>query len=82
MKYINKKQYRKIRAAMMLHGVTNESIATSVKPTVTPNYVTFVITGRRVGYRIREAIAKACGVAVTEFWPDEDPEEPELPQAA
>jgi len=66
----NTRQYRKIRSTMMLHGVTNQQIAAQER--VTENYVTFVITGRRVGYRIRRAIAAACGVAVTELWPDEE----------
>jgi len=62
---------------MMNEGVTNKQIA--AQESVTESYVTFVITGRRVGHRIRKAIADACGVAVSEFWPDEDAD---LPQAA
>lgn len=73
----NTNQYRKIRSTMMLHGVTNQQIAAQEK--VTENYVTFVITGRRVGYRIRKAIAAACGVKVTDLWPGD---ESELPKAA
>jgi len=64
-------QYRKIRSTMMLHGVTNQQIA--AQENVTESYVTFVITGRRVGRRIRRAIAQACGVAVSELWPDDEP---------
>lgn len=71
-------QYRKIRATMMQHGITLKQIAQ--KEEVTESYVTFVVTGRRVGHRIRRAIAAACGVPVTELWPDE--EDPELPAAA
>ncbi len=62
---------------MMLHGVTNQEIAT--QEGVTENYVTFVVTGRRVGYRIRRAIARACGVSVKYLWPDTDDD---LPEAA
>lgn len=71
------RQYRKIRSVMMLHGVTIKQIAE--QENVTENYVSFVVTGRRVGHRIRRAIANACGVQVTELWPDE---ETDLPQAA
>lgn len=71
-------QHRKIRSTMMLHGVTQAQIAE--RENVSENYVTRVVTGRNVGHRIRRAIAKACGVPVTELWPDE--EEPDLPAAA
>ncbi len=78
-------QHRKIRATMVLHGVTQGQIAAQEK--VSEGYVTFVVTGRRVGHRIRAAIARACGVSVTELWPDEKPDEeepddPEMPAAA
>ncbi len=72
------KQYRNIRATMMKHGVMLKEIA--AQQAVTESYVTFVVTGRRVGHRIRRAIAEACGVPVTELWPDE--EDPELRRAA
>lgn len=62
-------QHRKIRATMMLNGVTQTKIA--AQEGVTESYVTFVVTGRRVGHRIRRAIAAACGVPVTDLWPDE-----------
>lgn len=61
-------QYRTIRATMMQHGVTLNRIAEIEG--VTPGYVTFVVTGRRQGYRIRAAIAKECGVSIETFWPD------------
>lgn len=61
-------QYRNVRAQMMLAGVTNEMIA--VKEQVTPIYVTYVVTGRRQGYRIRRAIAAACNQGVADLWPD------------
>lgn len=73
-------QYRKIRSTMMLHDVQLKDIAAQEK--VTESYVTFVVTGRRVGHRIRRAIAAACGVPVTELWPDEETDEPKLPEAA
>lgn len=78
---ITEAQYRKIRSAMMLKGVTNIGIAE--REHVTDNYVTYVLTGRRKGYRIRRAIAEECGVAYEALWPDEEePEEPKLPEAA
>lgn len=74
-------QYRKIRATMMQEGVTLVQIAK--QEDVTETYVTYVVTGRRVGRRIRRAIAKACKVAVSYLWPDEtDEHDPELPKAA
>lgn len=66
-------QYRKIRALMMEHGVTNIQIAN--QEGVSEVYVTYVITGRRTGYRIRRAIAKAIGTAVEVLWPDTPPEQ-------
>jgi lambda repressor-like predicted transcriptional regulator len=71
-------QHRKIRATMMLHGVMLAHIAK--REDVTEGYVTYVITGRRKGYRIRKAIAEECGVPYGELWPDED--DPDLPEAA
>lgn len=62
---------------MMLHGVKVAHIAEREK--VTDNYVTYVITGRRKGYRIRKAIAEECGVAYGELWPEDDSD---LPEAA
>lgn len=61
-------QYRKIRALMFEHGVTCVGIAEQEK--VTGTYVTFVVTGRRTGYRIRRAIAKAVNQPVEALWPD------------
>lgn len=65
-------RYRFIRSEMMLAGITNEMIAD--KEQVTPIYVTYVITERRKGYRIRRAIAAACNKAVADLWPDTPPE--------
>lgn len=64
----NTYQYRKIRALMFEHGVTCVKIAEQEQ--VSDTYVTFVITGRRTGYRIRRAIAAACQVGVADLWPD------------
>jgi len=65
-------QYRNVRAQMMLAGVTNEMIAE--KEQVTPIYITYVVTGRRQGYRIRRAIASACKLRVVDLWPDTPPQ--------
>lgn len=66
-------QHRKIRATMMLHGVTHDRVAAIGKVTV--NYVTYVVTGRRKGYRIRRIIAAECGVPYEELWTDENDSE-------
>lgn len=57
-----------IRALMAANKVTNASIAKEEK--VTPEYVSYVITGQRTGYRIRRAIARRCNVTVEFIWPD------------
>ena len=80
MKAINDLHPRRVRAAMYERGITNKLIAN--QESVSEIYVTFVVNGRRKGYRIREAIAKACGLKVKDLWPDEDPEDPEMPEAA
>lgn len=67
----------RVRAIMSAHKVTNRQIADNQK--VTEVYVSNVVNGKRVGHRIRSAIANACGVTVSYIWPDEDSE---LPQAA
>ena len=64
----NTSQYRKIRSLMFEHGITCVRIAELEQ--VSDTYVTFVITGRRTGYRIRRAIAAACKVGVADLWPD------------
>lgn len=64
----NTHQYRKIRSLMFEHGVTCVKIAEQEK--VSDTYVTFVITGRRTGYRIRRAIAAAVQKSVADLWPD------------
>jgi hypothetical protein len=66
--------HRKVRSRMFLYGVTNQQIAEEVTPPVTENYVTYVITGRRKGYRIRAAIAEACDTTVEELFSIDDSE--------
>ncbi len=61
-------QYRRIRALMFEHGVTCVGIAEQER--VSDTYVTFVVTGRRTGYRIRRAIAAAVNQPVEALWPD------------
>jgi hypothetical protein len=62
---------------MSAHQVTNRQIAETEN--ISEVYVSYVVNGKRVGRRIRRAIAAACGVSVTYLWPDD---ESELPQAA
>jgi hypothetical protein len=64
----NTSQYRRIRSLMFEHDVTCVKIARQEQ--VSDTYVTFVVTGRRTGYRIRRAIAAACSVPVEQLWPD------------
>ena len=67
---ITPQQHRKIRAAMMIADVKIARIMEREK--VSDTYVTYVITGRRKGYRIRRAIAEECGVPYADLWPDEN----------
>lgn len=64
----NTHQYRKLRSLMFEHGVTCTGIAHLCG--VSDTYVTFVVTGRRTGYRIRRAIAAAVNQPVEVIWPD------------
>jgi hypothetical protein len=57
-----------IRALMEAHRITNVDVA--IEEDVTPMYVSYVIHGKRTGYRIRRAIARKCGVQVETLWPD------------
>lgn len=68
----NTSQYRRIRSLMFEHGVTCVEIAK--REQVTDTYVTFVLTGRRTGYRIRRAIAAAVQTPVGVLWPDTPPQ--------
>lgn len=57
-----------IRARMVLLGITVVSVA---KPLlVCPEAVTMVIHNKRRSPYIRQAIADAIGVPVTEIWPE------------
>ncbi|MDH4319920.1 MAG: helix-turn-helix domain-containing protein [Desulfobulbaceae bacterium] len=58
---------RKIRSWIVLAGVTQTAIAESIG--VKPSSVNDVIAGRRKTKRIREAIAKAIKMPVSEIWP-------------
>ena len=61
-------QMRQIRAEMVKTGVSNAQIARDED--VSAVYVYYVLIGKRTGYRIRRAIAKATGVPVEKLWPD------------
>lgn len=58
---------RKARSLMVLKGVTNRQIASSVH--VTETWVSLVATGKRRSDRVRAAIAKAVGKRVDDLWP-------------
>jgi hypothetical protein len=62
-----------ITALMKANKVTNVQVAK--EEGVTPMYVSFVINDKRVGYRIRRAIARKCHVPVEVLWPDTPPEQ-------
>ncbi len=63
-----KEQYLTVRSIMVRNGVTNRQIAK--QENVRENYVYMILAGQRTGYRIRRAIASACGVTVADLWPD------------
>lgn len=63
-----KEQYLNVRSIMVRNGVTNRQIAKETG--VRENYVYMILAGERTGYRIRRAIAAACGVSVADLWPD------------
>lgn len=80
---IPKTQQRLIRGTMISKGVTNAAICDYAKEKgkpITDNYVTYVVTGRRKGYRVRQLIAEKCGVPYSYLWPDED--DPHIRSAA
>jgi lambda repressor-like predicted transcriptional regulator len=54
----------------MLNGIENNDIATLAG--VHPVYVSYVLHGHRIGWRVRIVIAQALGVAVQELWPDKE----------
>jgi DNA-binding transcriptional regulator YdaS (Cro superfamily) len=59
---------RKIDSLLALNGVTRISIARNLG--IRREYIYQIVTGERTGYRIRPAIASACGVTVSDLWPD------------
>lgn len=61
-------QARKIKALMMLAGVTNLGIAR--QSGVSKTWVSLVLHGHKQSARIRLAIARALGVSVEELWPE------------
>ena len=61
-------RFREIRAEMVKKGVSNAQIARDEK--VSPVFVYYVLSGKRAGYRIRRAIAKAVDLPVEKLWPD------------
>lgn len=64
-------QMRIIRAEMVRAGVSNAQIARDEQ--VSTVYVYYVLIGKRPGYRIRRAIAKAVNKPVEKLWPDTPP---------
>jgi lambda repressor-like predicted transcriptional regulator len=71
-KMSTQERFRFIRAAMVRAGVTNAQIARDEK--VSTEYVYYVLSQKRTGYRIRLAIAHAVDVPVEDLWPDTPPE--------
>jgi transcriptional regulator with XRE-family HTH domain len=63
-----KERYRYIRSLMVLNNVTNAEIAEEAK--VSREYVYYVMSGQRTGYRLRRVIAEKCGVQVEAIFPD------------
>ncbi len=60
----------KIRALMILQGITNRDIARKIR--VSNTWVSLVLCGHEKSERIRQAIAAAVGVPVEELWPEEN----------
>lgn len=60
----------KIRALMILQGLTNKDIAR--KTGVSKTWVSLVLCGHVKSERIRQAIAAAVGVPVEELWPEDN----------
>lgn len=57
---------REIKAALMLKGVTQASIAKKLG--ITPSLISMVIQGREKTPRVRRAIAEEIGKKVEEIW--------------
>ena len=64
-----KERYRYIRSLMVRQGVTNVEVAKEAN--VSREYVYFVMTGQRTGYRIRRVLAEMIGLDVTDIWPEQ-----------
>jgi len=62
---------RKIKANLILAGVTQSEIARSLGIKVAS--VNDVVSGKRKNPRIRSAIAEAIGKPVEKIWPDAQP---------
>jgi tryptophan synthase alpha subunit len=71
-------RYRFIRSFMVALGVTNARIAQ--EENVCPEYIYYVLKGKRTGYRIRRAIAKAVNKPVQVLWPDTPKQHCEIAQ--
>ncbi len=54
---------------LALKGFTFSDVARAVSPSVTPQCVSQVARGKKI-VRIREALAKAAGKEVADYWPD------------
>ncbi len=57
---------REIKAALMLKGVTQASIARKLG--ITPSLISMVIQGKEKTPRVRQAIAEVIGKKVEEIW--------------
>ena len=63
-------QPNEIRAELMRRNIKLNSLAASLG--VSSAYVCQVITGVRIGPRIRQGIAHALGYTVEQIWPNKD----------
>ncbi len=59
---------KKIRAAMILTGISGAQIARRLK--VDRSTVNKVVNGQRKTLRIREALARSLKVRIKDLWPD------------
>jgi lambda repressor-like predicted transcriptional regulator len=58
---------QEIRAALLIKGITQASIAKKLG--VTESLVSMVVHGKEKNSEIRKAIAKAVGKPIREIWP-------------
>jgi len=63
-----RERYRFIRSEMVRRGVTNAAISREAE--VSREYLFKVMSSQCKGYRVRQLLAKRCGVPVEYFWPD------------